>query len=344
MYHLFLFNADESQKWELPFQSITITEELNLGVDGQVSISFPSISRYAEALNTDPESILVSAARHWKLYKDTTLLYAGILINRRLAGGQYGATSYVISIGGWDALLARRNTESYVFYDNDDSADIAWAEINRTNTEDDTGITRGTHPTTKNRQRTGIYDNLRDFIIGMSANKVDDGYDWEITPNKVFNIYYAPTLKGTSRPEIVIDSFNRLSFTADRPLQGRLANRVNVLGEGSGQDMVTASVEDSGTPRTTWGLLETTLAQKGVGSTSELEDRGNEYLAKMKSPTEDISVVVRDSSPDITTYAVGDTLTAKIEAINYEQEVRVIKRVLSIEESGEATVTLTFEE
>jgi hypothetical protein len=340
MYTFKVFNRAEDEVWEVPYEGINLTEEINKGLDGTLKIPYPSIKKYATAMQTTPDGIFASSFRSWRLFRDGNLLFRGVFSHRRITGGQTGATSYEVKLADYFAMLARRYTALEVLYDGtDDSADIAWDLIDTTQLDDegDLGITRGTHPTTKDRQRTLRHDNVRDVLVGMSRLKVADGYDMDINNQLQFNIYY-PT-KGTLRPEIVFNDFNIISWSSDRPLTAKLANRVHVLGAGTGAGLTAATRNDT-TQRATWGLLTGTLSEKGVSDSGELNDRGDRFLEKNNVPTDTIAITCRDVSPDISTYDLGDTVTCELSEIDFKEEMRVEKRVFDIKPNGQAVINV----
>lgn len=345
MYQFKLTNTSESEVWDIPFQSISITESLNKGVDGSLTVSFVDLARYAAALGTTPDGIIAAAARYWMLYRNGEMLYRGILLHRRVSGGNAGATTVNLNFADISAALAKRRTAAEVLFTADDSADIAWSLINTTQTDasgyGDLSITRGTHPTTIDRDRTLRFDNVRDTIVGMSNEKVANGYDFDFDSSNNFNIYYPK--KGSTKLYVVFDDFNVISWSSDRPLQGKLTNRAIVLGKGqAGVDMVTTTREDT-TPMATWGLCEDVVSEKGVEVVAELEDRGDQFLADNKTPSDTIALTVRDTAPDLSTYGIGDTVRVRLQDIDFDQNLRIKQRGLSIREGGDTTVTLTME-
>lgn len=348
LYTFDLYNADGSQKWSIPFLSISLTEELNKGVDGTLTVPYSTIEKYAEYLNSTPDDIVAGGARNWILSRGNVPLFGGILMGRQIAMGEEGPTSYIITFAGRLALLAKRRTNAFTFRENVDSVQIAWEQIDQANDDPsghgDTLIRLGLAPEGKPRQRTMRFDNIRDLIVGMSNEKQDDGYDVEVDINNNIN-FYVPK-KGESKPYIIIDNFRYINGNIDRPLQGRLSNRLHVLGKGQEDEMVFASVEDDseGGPMETWGLLEDVVNEKGVERVEELTDRGLLALSKLKYPYDTFSIAVNDDDPDVQSYSLGDSVTIVDDRLGFYVEKRVVKRTFNIDSSGKARVTLGFEQ
>lgn len=345
MYSFRLFNRDESEMWELPYSRINLSEELNGGLDGHLTIPYKSLLKYAQNLGTTPDNIISAGFRSWKLYSDDSLFRRGVLSHRAIFGGQTGATNLTVYFTDYVGLLGSRYTPLEDIYTSEDSADIAWALIDDSQSdisgEGNLGITRGTHPTTVNRDRTFRHDNIRNEIVKMSRAKLYNGFDFDIDNTLKFNVYY-PT-KGTERPEIVFSEFNIVSWLSNRPLTAKLANRVHVLGGGFGEEMVTTTREDA-TPMATWGLLEDTLSEKSVSTLKTLEDRGDKYLDIKSEPKDVFSITVKDKNPSILNYDLGDTVKVIISEIGVDEQLRIASRSIDILPSGEAMVDITFEE
>jgi hypothetical protein len=83
MYEFRIYNKTGGDVWIIPFQTISITEELNIGITGTITINYLDLKNYADKLNTTPDNIISSEYREWKLFKGSTLLYGGILLHRK---------------------------------------------------------------------------------------------------------------------------------------------------------------------------------------------------------------------------------------------------------------------
>lgn len=345
MWRFIIYNQAETELWELPYSRINLKEKLNNSIDGHLTISYPALTKYALGLNTTVDNIITGGFRSWKLYKDTQLFRRGVLSHRAIAGGQSGATTITIHFTDYVGLLGSRYTPKEDIYSSTDSADIAWALINNSQTDSsgygDLGISRGSHPTTVNRDRTFRFDNIQNEIIKMSRAALENGFDFDIDNTLNFNIYYPS--KGSLRPEIVFSDFNIISWTSNLPLVAKLANRVHVLGSGFGSEMVTATEEDA-TAMATWGLLEHALSEKSVTLASTLSARGDRYLAINSEPREVFSISVKDHQPDLLDYDLGDTVGVEIAEIDLNEQLRIKSRNIDILPSGEARIDISFEE
>jgi len=321
-----------------PFESVQWTEELNKGVDGRLSMSYQALSDYAVALKSTANNVISSAFRKLQILKDDSVIFTGAITSRQISGGQTGATSISVTFADYLVLLGKRRTASSISFTSEDSSDIAWSLINTTQglTNGNLGITRGYNPTTKNRDRTFVYDNVRDEIVKMSNEKVKDGYDFDIDANLQFNVYY-PT-KGASKPEIVFDDFNIIGFNDNMKLAGNLTNRAIVIGK---LENVT---RENTTPMSSWYVHEDTVSAKDIETTAYLNDRGDAKLALEQQPsdTETLTITHIDERPSIDDYDVGDSVQVRIDAIGKNSMMRVKQRSIDYN-GGKTTVTITLE-
>jgi hypothetical protein len=333
--------TEVTEVFDIPFERIRLVEELNVGVSGSVSVNFLALKRYADKLLTDVDSIIGNVYKEWYLYKDSSLLYGGVLTDRQLNGSKAQATSLTIGLTGFEGLLSNRVTGEKDVFSSDDSSDIAWSLIStsQAKTYGNYGITRGLNPTTVDRDRTYRFEYIRKAIEKMSSNEVYNGFDWEITAQKVFNVYYP---KGEVKPNIVLDDFNIISWQDNKPLTGRLANRAYVIGEGQEDAILFTMVEDT-TPQETWYLQEVALSHKDIKTVATLEDKGNKYLDKYKEPKRTINLVVNDKNPDVVSYNVGDSLKVIINSIAFNETLRVKSKNFDIKKREHAIINLTFD-
>lgn len=339
MYDFVIQTPDGLEVFNVPFTSIQIKEELNKGYDGSLSVSYPDIKKYASAFGLKPDDIFATNNREWYLRKDEVKIFGGIFLNRKISGGSEGMTQYNVSLSDFSGILAKRRTNALFQRLATDSGVIVSDLLDYTNGIDDTTLSMGTQPTLKVRDLTSRFESIRDAIVSMSALKKYDGYDWDCDVVKHLNLYDG---KGEERLYIVFDEFNTISFQSNRQLQGKLTNKVIVLGSGYEGDMVTSTRQDS-TSQASWGLLEDVSAEKGVGDVDELADRGDQFLQENAYPDDVISIKHRDDTPDITSYNIGDTVRVRFRELSIDDSFRIYKRTIQVDSDGGATVDLSFE-
>lgn len=109
--------------------------------------------------------------------------------------------SFVIPILGHLDQFSDRYTLDSVTYSQIDQGDIAWALINDTQSRLGTfGITKGNTTTGVLRDRTYEAKRIDDAVKELAA--CEDGFDFEITPSKVFNVFYPQKGVRRKRPRI----------------------------------------------------------------------------------------------------------------------------------------------
>lgn len=333
-------NLDGSEQWELPHTKFKVNEELNNDRSANFRFERANIIPIAEAYNVDILYIFGATYREIYVYdEDDTLIYSGYISEKQFNAGENDEGNITVNSKGFFNLLEKRFTNSERIYTADDSADIAWDLIDYTQNLDfgDFGITRGTHPATKIRDRTFRYANIAEGIQKMSANEVKEGYDFEVDNNKVFNIYYPE--KGSRRDNIVVETgFNILTYSILQSFIDAMANQVIVFGEGYDENTLVEVRDASDTYKENFLLLQETLSEKDVSVPATLQDKGDLYLDLYKFPRFTVSVTVNYDEPVYTDYEVGDRLKLKIPEYGINGFYRVIKR--SVDERGK--VGLTF--
>lgn len=341
-YKVRIQNIAGDDVYDVPFDNFSFTEALNLGMEGSLDISYRALTQYAAALNTTVNNILSGQLREVLIYKGTTPLFLGVIADRGVDGGGFGASKIRLKLGDYVYMLSKRRTDDAESETATDSVDIIWNRINASQmeTNGDLGITlMGSPPTTKNRDRTMTFDNLRDLLVGMSNEKVKDGYDFDIDPTKTLNFYY-PT-KGQTRDNIVFNGYNSLEWSEHLPLAGRLTNRVYVTGQDASTDWV---ARNDTTNRAAWLLHEDVITKKGVSETDTLNDHGDRFLELNTSPSagRSLNLTHLEGTPAITSYNVGDVVKVKLADIEVDATFRVMRRSLRYNK-GNALVDLTLE-
>lgn len=341
MYRVRIKNIAGTEIFNIPFTGFSIRESLNRGIDGTISCSYQALKEYSEKLQSSYNAMLKSEFREVQILDNDTLLYT-LVLNRKQNTKNGAVTLYV---SDYLAMLGTRITANDgLKYTSTDSAVIAWDEINisQTKTNGDFGIIKGLQPTTINRQRTLRYDNLLSLVVGMSNLKVKGGYDVEVDKTKTINWYFPQ--KGSTKTNIVFTPRNIIEWNVNEGMAGNIVNRVAVLGKGSEDDMVTSEREDI-TNQADWLLHEATLAEKGVSSTDELDDRGDKFLEDNDTPEDNRSITIThvDGFPvSLTDYELGDTVKVQIPEEDIDENLRVIKRTIALKNSA-VKISVGFE-
>jgi hypothetical protein len=336
-------NSDASLIWAVPFSNFLVSQELNKGESLSITFERVTVQPVADAHGVTPEYIFSASYREIEIYDENdSKIYAGYISEVQFSKGNSDTGKITISSKGFFSLLEKRFCDDSLAYTDTDSADIAWALITYTQalSYGDFGITRGSHPVTKNRDRNDLrYKNIAEAIRKMSANEVKEGFDFDVSPLKVFNIYYP---KGSTRANIFLqDGFNIDGYTIYKTFIDGMVNQVIEIGSGvdeANQLIVTRDADNA--YKEAFFLLQDIQSEPDVSTEGTLEDKGDLYIETYQSPRITIVADCRYDDPLWTDYEVGDWLNLEIESYDIDDSYRVYRR--SVDERG--TVSLTLRE
>jgi hypothetical protein len=333
-------NADGSEKWEIPFYSFSFSEELNNDRSATVSFDRQALREIAETYGKNPLYVLSNTYRELYIYdEDDNLIYGGYIADLQFSRGNSEEGNMAVASKGFFSLLRKRYTANLDEYTSEDLSDIAWSLIDYTQnlSYGNFGITRGTNPTTRDADRTFRYKEIADAIEGMSNAETKDGIDFEITNNKVFNVYYPA--KGSTRKSVIFeDGNNILNYNIRKPFIDSMANQVFVYGDGFGEDAVIEVRDAENSFKNAFFLLQDTLSEKDVKLTATLQAKGDRYLDKNKYPQLGVSIVCDYDVIDYSEFSLGDWVRLKISDWEINAMYRVVKR--GVTNNGDVYLTL----
>lgn len=344
MYQLYIRYSDGTL-FEIPYVSVSFTEELNKGKDARISFDYESLKAIADTYSTTVEFLLAGGYREIYVEKESTKIYYGVITDYNIAKNDNGILAVDIASVDFFVLLSKRYTDNERIFTSTEASEIAWTLIDESQTSDspysDLGITQGATVTSKNRDRTFRFDNVRDEIIKMTNANLDNGFDCDIDNGKAFNCYYPE--KGSQRPNIFLDDETIINWRFRKPFLLSLTNKVYVLGEGFDDSILYVTRESGHTYKSAFGLLEGVLSERQIKTTSTLNDKGDRHLNNNQSPRSELVITIKDDDPDILNYNVGDSLRIKISELAFNSVYRrIIKRSMSIDSNGLGIVTLTL--
>jgi hypothetical protein len=320
---------------ELFPKSYSFIDELNKESTAKVSVSFEEVKLLADKYQTTVASIFTPAAREIYIERNGTKIFNGVVTNYEITPDAQGGKTLNLDAVDWFGLLGKRFVGfPSTVYTATDAADIAWDLISDTQASDGSysnlGITRGTHPTTKSRDRTYKFDNIKDSIIRLSNSNLKDGFDFSMSTTKVFDIYY-PT-RGNTLDSLVFDERNLANWRYKLPLLLTETNKVYVLGDGQNDDVLYVTRTGTVTNRTNWYTQEGLLRETDVKETTTLNDKGDKHLALYETPAAQFSFEHYDDLVKWEDYALGDKIRVDIQDIGLTYvQFRVIKREFSMD-------------
>lgn len=332
------------EEWEIPYSSFSFTEELNNDKSATVTLDFEVVEPVATTYNVTVEYILTASFRELYIYDGTTKLYGGYIaeVSYQAGGNEKGTIS--ITSKGFFSLFDKRFTDDGTIcsYSSTDASDIAWNLLNYSQglSFGDFGIVRGaTGIPTKDRDRNCKYDNIADTIRKLSNTNVKDGFDFEITSDKVFNVYYPQA--GTQKSNVIFEAdFNIASFSIIRTFVDGMVNQVIVGGNGQGEGQLISVRDADSSYKSSFYLLQDKISETDVFDSTTLDDKGDKYLDLYKYPRNFIqSLETHYDEPLFSSYILGDSVKIKIPSFNINDFFRVYKRTVK----HDKTVVLEFQ-
>lgn len=340
-FRVIIKNLDGSKQHDLPFTSLSFTEELNNDRSATVTFERQILKQIADTYGITPLSIVSDEYKEIYIYDLTgALVYSGYISDIVMNRGKGEQGSMQIASKGFFSLLNRRYTADLVEYVADDASDIAWGLIAYTQglAYGDLGITRGADPTTVNRDRTYRYKNIKDAILGMCNNSVKDGFDFDIDANKAFNVYFPA--KGSERGDVIFeDGVNIDTYSIRKAFLDSIANQVIVFGDGIGEGGLVVVRDAENDYKNIFYLLQDTLSEKDVIEIDTLNSKGDKYMDNNKFPKLGIGITCDYTLGRFSDFSLGDWLKVIIPNEEINSMYRVIKRTVQ----SDGTVNISFE-
>jgi len=290
-------------------------------------------------------TILAVGVNELHIEYNGTLIWAGQIVStKKIANGN--DTYWEVLAKDWVALLSKRfcGVEDLREFVTTDAGTVAWTLIDETQslTNGDFGITEGTIEASLNRSATYDKKNVLGAITELSNMGKDGeanyGFDFEITPLKVFNVYYP--YKGTIRNDVVFrypgncENFEAFVNSWD------IVNQEWGLGvHWTGVDAVVSRAD--ATSQVTYKRREAIKTYGDVSVLAFLQDMVYQDVQWNKDPSTVIKFTSRvDAKTGILDYAVGDGVTVICDKFDIDEWLWVYERKIDIGDNDEAVVSL----
>ena len=280
------------------------------------------------------------------IYYRDTLKWSGQLVSaRKIAKGN--DIYWEVLAKDWVSLLSKRycGAESLREFTTIDAGTIAWTLIDETQSlaNGDFGITEGTIQSSITR--SPIYDrkNVLEAVRELSNMGVDGeanyGFDFEITPLKVFNVYYP--YKGTIRQDVAFRyPDNCENFEAFVDSWG-IVNQEWGLGQHWTGTTAIISRADA-TSQTTYKRREAIKSYRDMSVLASLQDMVWQDIQWLKNPSTVIRFDSRmDRKTNINDYNIGDGVSIICDKFDISEWLWVYERKVEIEENDELKISLT---
>jgi len=290
-------------------------------------------------------TILALGINELHIYYKGTLMWAGQLVSaRKIAKGN--DIYWEVLAKDWTALLGKRfcGVESLREFTTTDAGQIAWTLVSETQAlaNGSFGITKGTIQASMNRTATYDKKNVLSAITELSNMGKDGeanyGFDFEITPAKVFNVYYP--YKGTIRNDVVFrypgncEDFEAFVNSWD------IVNQEWGLGtHWTGASSIVSRAD--ATSQTTYKRREAIKTYGDMSVLAFLQDMVWQDVQWNKSPSTVIKFTSRvDAKTGILDYEVGDGVTVICDKFGIDEWLWVYERKIEIGDNDEARVNL----
>ena len=292
----------------------------------------------------DPKAASLIALRVYTIwvYRDGLLLWAGEQVSRSSKLEADGDNWATITCYDWLEQLNSRQTVAEVVYNFQDGSEIVKNLIATTQADVDgaLGIVEGTIEPTTFREKTYTNQNIMDAIISLA--NLSDGFDFEITNQKVLNI---KNFIGVDRSDSIFIEYgvNTKSMQVTEDFS-KPATRAIVLGQtGDIGDSLRIERNDA-VNRAIYGLREQQVSQLEQSEMEAFESTGDAMLRKYGAPIMKLSMdILRSTTPTIADFALGDIIRVKIKRgiYNINEAFRVFGWTVNYDEDNTETLALT---
>lgn len=281
------------------------------------------------------KSNLSGGQNYIKYYRGSQLRWSGEIIRYEIV---LSGSSETISVScvDWFWKLKDRHTTPIDVHAAVNEGEILQTLINDTQALSDgnMGITIGVNTSTTVRDRTYEDKNLREAFTQMS--EIINGVDFEITPNRVLNIY---DKKGANRSATHVFEYGvnlqSLFHAADwTDMQNDL--------RGYGNDALVVERDNVGS-QATYGRRMSIVSYPDVSVQSTLEGHMDNILRINAVPrTEYGCSLMPNTEPLFGTYEIGDTVTIRVSTglININQTVRIYGWRIDIDDDWKESIEL----
>ncbi|MCK5017159.1 MAG: hypothetical protein KAS32_08810 [Candidatus Peribacteraceae bacterium] len=279
------------------------------------------------------------------IYYGDVLKWAGQLVSaRKIASGD--DIYWEVRAKDWVSLLSKRfcGVESLREFITTDAGVIAWTLIDETQSlaNGDFGITEGVIDVSQTRSPTYDKKNILEAIRELSNIGKDGqsnyGFDFEITPLKVFNIHYP--YKGTIRNEVVFRyPGNCENFEAFVDSWGIINHEWGLGRHWTGQTAIVS--RSDATSQTTYKRREAIKNYRDMSVLAFLQDMVYQDIQWLKDPATVVKFDTRiEDKTGINDYNVGDGVTVVCDKFSIDEWLWIYERRVEIGDSDEVKVRL----
>lgn len=304
------------------------------------TIDLIQFEKQCAAINATPRNLIYPQRTEVKMSRNGELLFGGIISHADSSLEENGAQLSVQADSYLQYFATRFISKNYT---NTDRSDIAWDAIDTVQgiPNGDLGVTRGVWTPTFNSDLTNDYQDVK-YIIQRYTYAKPTTYDFEITPDKVFNTYLR---LGSDKPEIeLVYPQNIVSMGVPRSSDS-LANKIIGMGSGIGEERI-ETVEEDATSQITYRIKEKKVTFNSVEEQTTLEQNTQGVLEQSTGVLVIPNVKVRGDDFDISNIKVGDSVFVRVDGSTYNDDVngllRIFKMSVSVDENMNEDISIDF--
>jgi hypothetical protein len=273
------------------------------------------------AIGAEPQTVLYPQKTEIKVYLEDKAMFGGIISTVDSSYEGVNATLTCSADSYLHYFSKRFVSKTYVATDR---SAIAWDAINtvQTVTNGDLGVTKGSTVTIFNSDLTCDYRDVKS-IIQLYTYAQPTTYDFEITPDKVFNTY---TRLGSDRTDVeLVYPQNIQSIKVPRSAD-TLFNKIIGLGSGSGIERK-ESIQQDATSQINYRVLEKKESFNSVEIQTTLDHNTQGKLEESREVLVLPEVVPQAGVIDLTVVGVGDSIRVKLQGSTYNNDVDAMLRI-----------------
>ena len=341
MWNVLLYDLNDNLIMDISrFVEIDLDLKLNENSTLRFDVDLMQFEKLCESVGANPRNIIYPARTEIKVARNNNLLFGGIIAEANTSFGESGA-KITVTADSYLQYFEKRLLSK--LYTNTDRSQIAWNAIQTVQAQPNgnLGITQGTLATV---YKSDLTADLRDVksIIKLYTYAKPTTYDFEITPDKVFNTYLH---LGSYRPEYpLIYPQNIVSVNVPRSAD-TLYNRIYGIGSGIGEERL-QTVKNNATSQLAYRLRENKQTFNSVSEMTTLEHNTEGYLNEHYGVLVTPEVTVTSDAIDLDVVRVGDTLPVKIDGSTFNDDVngdfRIYGMKIKVDQNGFETITLDF--
>lgn len=306
----------------------------------QFTMNLTMFERKCSSVNALPKNVLYPALTDVKVFRNGNAMFGGIVANADVEYGENEATISVTADSYLQYFAYRHLSKNYT---NTDRSAIAWDAINtvQSQTNGSIGITLGHTEATFNSDLDADFRDVKS-IIQLYTYAQPTTYDFEITPEKVFNTFLR---LGSNRPEIELVYPQNIKSIRIPRSSDTLYNRVIGIGSGIGNERL-ETVRNNMDSQIKYKIRSTKETFNDVKRQNTLNNNAEGVLDQSYEVQVLPEIEVNGNDVDLDTLRVGDSVFVRIDGSPYSDDVDGMYRIygmrITISQESFESVSLSF--